>query len=636
MTEESPTTLTREEARKRIGLGKRDRVADYLPKWLAVEERLTTLVINTEDLIDRAGYEKDLHLLREVIQVLRNTPTRPRRSYGMWIWAILVGGIIGVGYLGYQKWVMPENDQNVPIISLEDQKGKFARLLEKRRWNEIKDIVTSLTLQGASEEWLENAKLKIEQGQAEEQGQQVGFLIGNAQAALESRRLTDARKFCNQVEKLQPDHPKLTELHSLIDEGLLQVKSMLIIKSAQKSIDSGNWELAEKNITELVKVHPDHAEIPRLRNRLEEIHTALKRARKKADELLAQVRLLDQGTFSTEALSLLEEAIRIAPNDELRTLYKKMSEYGRALKVPTEFKTIAEALKVVRPNDLILIAKGTYQESLTLPANIKIFGESRESTILECEGAKGSVITLNKPGSKVRIASLTLRHRGLGNESDRFPVVAVSGARLQLEDVLVSAASGHGIAIVNGGNAEIAQCEVRKSGWDGIVVQGENSTITLNKVISRDNLHNGLDFWGGGRGTIEGCQFLKNGRSGVYAIEPSGPVIITESRSEHNRQIGLYFLSAPSLSIGNCEVHENLLGGILIGDSTKEANLIGNKVTKNGEVGVAIERGVKVARFEGNIVEKNKGKQVWKDAIFPEQTETEVISIPPPPPAIQE
>lgn len=636
MTEKTPSTLTREEACKRIGLSKRDRVAEYLPKWLEAEERLTTLVINTEDLEIRSEYQKDLQSLREVIQVLRDTPARPPRSYGMWIWAILVGCVIGAGHLGYKRWVTQENGENITALSPEDQEAKFDQLLEKRRWNEAQKTITSLTAQGATKEWIENAKLQISQGQTEEKGQQIGFLIGNAQAALEAGRLTDARKFCDQVGELKPGHPKLPELRSLINEALLQVKSMLIIKSAQKSIDSEKWELAEKNITELVKVHPDHAEIPRLRNRLVEIRATLERDRQKADELLAQVRLLDQGTFSTEALAILEEAIRIAPNDELRSLYKKISAYGRVLEVPTEFKTITEALEAVRPNDRILLAKGTYQESLTLPANIEIFGESLESTILECEGAQGSVITLNNSGSKVRISSLTLRHRGLGNESERFPVVVVNGARLQLEDVLVNSASGHGIAVINGGTAEIAQCEISKSGWDGIVVQGENSTITLNRVISCDNLHNGLDFWGGGSGTIKGCQFLKNGRSGIYAIEPSGAVRITKSRSEHNRQIGLYFLSAPSLFIENCEVNENLLGGILIENSTKETNLLGNKVTKNGEVGIAIERGVKIDRFEGNIVENNKGKQVWKEAIFPEQAETEVISIPPPAPAIQE
>lgn len=633
MSDTTETTMTREEARKRIGLGKRDRVANYLPNWLEAEERLATLMIETEDFITRAKYEEDLKSLREVIAVLRDTPSRPARSYGMRIWATIVALILGAGILGYQKWVL-RNSSAPPVteLSLDDQQAQFFDVLEIRRWSQAEELLTSLSEKGASEEWIAEARQQILQGQTEENGQQVGFLIGNAQAALEAGRLTEARKFCDQVEKLQPDHPKLSELRNLIDEGLIQVRSMLIIKSTQKSIESGNWELAEKNLAELIKLQPRHTEIPGLRKRLDDVRSALEEDRAKANELLVKARQLDEGTYSAEALTLLEEAIRIAPTDELRMLYKKMSTYGRALKVPSEFKTITEALKAVRGNDRIILSKGTYQESLTLPPGVEILGESRDSTVIEYEGAKGSVITLNKPGAKVRLASLTLRHRGLVNESERYPVIAVSGARLQLEDASLRSASGHGIAVINGGIAKLAQCEISKSGWDGIVVQGEQSRISLIKVICRENLHNGLDFWEGGSGRIEDSQFLKNGRSGIYAIEPSGPVEIISSRSEGNRQLGFYLLSAPSISISQCQVHQNLLGGILIEDSTKETSLLGNKVTKNGEVGVAIERGVQLVRFEGNIVEKNQGRQIWKEAIFPEPTETENASPPPPPP----
>ena len=415
--------MTREEARQRIGLGKRDRVADYLPKWLEAEEHLAKLVVETDDLIARAKYETDLKSLREVIEVLRTTPSKPKRSFGMWIWGTAVAAVLAAGYLGYQKWVV-NGGPEAPVanLSLDEQKAQFSEVLEIRRWSEAEEIIASLSEEGASEEWIAEAREQIARGQAEEKGQQVGFLIGNAQAALEAGRLTDAHKFCDQVEKLQPDHSKLPGLRNLIDEGRKQVRSMLVIKTTQKSIESGNWQLAEKNLAELVKLHPDHAEIPRLRKRLDDVRETLEKDRAKANELLAQANKLDEGTYSAEALALLEEAIRIAPNDELRTLYKKMSAYGRALKVPSEFKTIAEAIKAVRENDRIILAKGTYQEFLTIPPGIEILGENRESTIIECEGAKGSVITLNKPGAKVRLASLTLRHRGLVNESERFPV----------------------------------------------------------------------------------------------------------------------------------------------------------------------------------------------------------------------
>lgn len=637
MSETIDAPITQKEARLRLGLGKRDCLADYLPSWLDAEERLAKLVVETDDLLTRAKYEADLKSLRQIIEVLRNTPSHPKRSYGMWVWAALVAVMFGAGLIGYLKWVVQEGKE-MPTghLSFDDQKAQFTKVLEIRRWSEAEEILTSLSEQDAPEDWISEARAQISQGQAEEQGQQVGFLIGNAQAALEAGRLTDARQFCDQIEKIQPDHPKLAKLRSLIDEGLLQVRRMLIIQTTQNSIEVGNWQLAEKNLAELIKLHPDHAEIARLRSRIDEMRATVEEERAKANELLTKARQLDNGTYSAEALSILEEAMRIAPNDELRSFYKKVSAYGRALKVPSEYKTIAEAIQVTRENDRILLAKGTYQESLTIPAGIEIIGESRKSTIIEYEGAKGSVITLNQPGKKSRIASLTLRHRGLVNENERYPVVAVSGARLQLEDSNVSSASGHGIAVINGGTAELAQCEISQSGWDGIVVQGGKSSILLANVTCRDNLHNGLDFWEGGSGRIEDSQFLKNGRSGIYAIEPAGKIEIISTRSEHNRQLGFYLLSAPSLSVSKCEVHQNLLGGILIEDSTKQTNLLGNKVTENGEVGIAIERGVQLMRFEGNVVEQNKGKQVWKDAIFPEPTETESISVPPPPPALQE
>lgn len=106
MSEVPTTNMTRSEARKSLGLSQRDRVADYLPKWLEVEEQLKTLVKNTEDHDTRVGYQEDLRSLREVLVVLKSTPSSPERSYGMWIWAILVGIVLFAGFLGYQKWVL--------------------------------------------------------------------------------------------------------------------------------------------------------------------------------------------------------------------------------------------------------------------------------------------------------------------------------------------------------------------------------------------------------------------------------------------------------------------------------------------------------------------------------------------------
>jgi hypothetical protein len=105
MNNVSEKNLSREEARKRIGLGKRDRVADYLPMWLEAEERLAKLVGETEDFTERAKYEEDLKSLREVLQVLKKIPVSPRSTFGIWLWAVLVAITVIAGIVGYQKWV---------------------------------------------------------------------------------------------------------------------------------------------------------------------------------------------------------------------------------------------------------------------------------------------------------------------------------------------------------------------------------------------------------------------------------------------------------------------------------------------------------------------------------------------------
>lgn len=622
-----PPPMTRTEARKRIGLRRRDRVADYLPKWLEAEERLSLLVVQTTDPEKLAKYEADLSSLRDVIQTLKDTPERTRPAYGMWIWVLVVLGIGIAGFVGYKNWAGLGGAPFVQV-SLEEQKESFEQALEKRRWDEAEQSVAAVKSSGVNEEWVAEAEAKIATGKKEEKGQQVGFLVGNAQAALEAGRLTDAREFCDQIKELEPNHPKLKELRSLISEGELQVKSLLVIKAIRKSISGGELELADKNLRELVKIHPEHREIPVLRVRLEEVRERLEKDQAAAKELLTKARALDEGIYSTDALAFLEEAMRLDPNEEVRDLYKKMSSYGRVIRVPSEFKTIAEAIKAARDRDRILVSKGTYHESLIIPPGIELVGESRKLTILEFEGAKGSVITLNQPGKKVRLASLTLRHKGLANENERFPVIAVSGGNLQLEDAAITGASGHGLAVIDGGSAQLAQCDISKSGWDGVTVRGEGSSATLDNVDSRDNLHHGVDFWGGATGKITASQLLKNGRSGLAVLSPSSKFEIVSTRSEGNREVGLFFSAAPEISVEKCDVLNNQLGGIVVQDKTLLASLNENTVTKNGEAGVVIEKGVQLSSFDSNVVKDNNGKQLWKDAVFP-AVATQVIDAPP-------
>ncbi|MDA8960443.1 right-handed parallel beta-helix repeat-containing protein [Akkermansiaceae bacterium] len=129
----------------------------------------------------------------------------------------------------------------------------------------------------------------------------------------------------------------------------------------------------------------------------------------------------------------------------------------------------------------------------------------------------------------------------------------------------------------------------------------------------------------------------KNGRSGVAVLSPGSKFEITASRVESNREVGLFISNAPSALVDDCEIHSNQLGGIAVQNESLLTTLSNNKITKNGEAGVVIEKGVQLSSYDSNVVEDNTGKQLWKDAVFPEISEQEVDAPPvPAPPLLEE
>lgn len=627
--------LSVEAARKRLGLGKDDRLADYLPHWKEVEMRLAGMAAEAKDPAAKASFEKDLAELRDVLRVAAEAPEKSSSGKGCLVWTLILALLVGGGYWGYQEWVKNGLGSRKNVVNLRETEDRFGEALEKRRWDEAENIVALLEAEGAEETKVKEALAKVRQGRVEERGQQIAFLISNAESALEAGQLSEAESFCAEVEKLQPGHPQLPEFRTVIQESKMQVRSVLMVKSIEKAMEESDWRAAKNQLDSLISANPTHPKIPGIRKSLAVAEEAMKERREKASILIAQARELDKGTYSAEALSLVEEAMRLDPSKTNRELYQRMSSYGKVVKVPEDHATITAALKAAKANDRVFVSKGTYQESLIIPSGVELVGESRGDTIIECPANIGAVITVEAGSEKIRVASLTLRHSGLVNDDERFPILAVDGGSMEVDDLLVTRASGHGIAVLNGGQARINLSKVTDSGWDGISVTGEGSQVALNKVTSEKNLHHGVDFWEGASGQVTDCVFSGNGRSGLLAITPAKILTIEKTRSEENREVGFFFSEAVGVTMTDCDAIGNLLGGIFFERETKAIKLLKNRVSKNGEAGIVFEKGVEILSNSGNTVEDNIGKQVWKDAVFPTRAQEETVSPPPPPPPLE-
>lgn len=626
-----------EKARKRLGLGEGALAEEQLAQWRKLEMRLAWMAAGATNAQAKASYEKDLAELRSLLRVLEREPIAVSSgNSNWWVSLLLVLLLAGGGYFGFQKWSEVRNRAEVGSSDLGGLEERLEVALEKRRWEEAEEVISRLEDMGAGEEIISEAFSRIEAGRVEEREQQIAFLISNVQSSLEAGQLAEAESYCAKVEELQPDHPGLPEFRIAIRESKLEVRSRLIVTAIEAALEDDDIPSAKNQLESLIRANPGHPQISAIRANLVTAEAAMLVRREKATKLVAQARALDQGTYSSEAIAFLEEAVRLDPSEENRELYRRMSSYGKMVKVPGDHATITEALKAAKVNDRVFVSKGVYHEAVVIPNGVELVGESRGDTIIECPANIGAVVTVLSDARNVRVASLTLRHSGLVNDEERFPIVAIDGGKMEGEDLAVVRASGHGIAVLNAGSAKLSVSKISDSGWDGVSVTGAGSTVELSEVTCEANLHHGVDFWDGASGSITSSFLTKNGRNGIYAIGSLKPLKIEATRSEKNREVGFFFSDVVGVTLTDSDAIENFLGGILFAKESKGINLRGNRVNKNGEAGVIFESGVEVLSEEGNLVTENSGKQIWRDAVFPTLSGEETVSPPPPPPAPKE
>ena len=655
MSDTSSRQLPIEVVRQKLGFEKDECLEDNLSKLRKMEIRLYWTSKSATSSTAKASFERDLAELRVLInaveaelekkEVAQSFPVQrevppPTKVSKKWkgrfvIFTSIFGLLSGGGYFTYRGGFSELGNRPNDEVDLESLQEGFVVSIEKRRWNEAQNFVKLIKDAGATEVVIQESLAKIGKGRNEEKGQQIAFLISNAQSAQEAGQLPEAEIFCQEVENLQPGHPIVASIRESIRKSKLEVRRKLIVDEIEKAVASADWRIAKGKLATLRKADPTFDQIPSLEVILKTAQEEAIGRKKKAAGLVEKVRSLDKGTYSPQVMALLEEVVRLDPSEGNRALYKKMASYGKMVKVPEDHKTISAALKVAKKNDRVFVSKGIYHESLIMPHGVQIIGESRMDTIIECPADIGAVITVPADVNEVRVVSLTLRHSGLVNDDERSPVVAVDGGAIEGEDLSVIRASGHGIAVLNGGKASLSLCKISDSGWDGISVTGEGSRADLSRVTCEKNLHHGVDFWDGASGSIKSSLLIANGRNGLFAIEPLAAISVQTTRSVKNREVGFYFSGANGVNIANCHVHENFLGGILFDQESKAVSLKGNQITKNGEAGLVFEMGVEVVREIENKVEENLGKQIWRGAVFPTSSGEDTVSPPPPPPPLK-
>jgi len=617
--------MTYPEAVQVLGFREGDVIAPHFPAFRQAEQRLAELIEGAESEVLRVSYWQELALLNEALRVVETEKSRHPSGRRTWTAVLLVFSLLVIGALVYAGWRanqwaaeqrQAELDQRVQRLLAT---GTIA--VEKRRWPEAEEVYAELLQIDPDSTLAKDGKKVIAEGKEEERRQQMGFLAGTAQAAIEARSWKSAEDTLAEIEEMDPRHEKLAEFRERIKEGRFKDRVLKVREAAEDAIREEQWGELAKCSEELAALDPGHVDLPQLRKLSEDGVRLMEERKVQARQQYQKALALDDGEYSEEALDLLRDALRLAREPEYEALYEKISSHARILRVPEDYVTIGAALAEVRPQDQVRVGEGVFVESLILPAGVDLEGAGPGKTIIESPAEQGSALLVGAGVKEIRVASLTVRQAGISLDEERFPVMTVDGGEAIFEDVWVENGSGHGIAVINGGKAGMQSVRVSKCGWDGLAIYGEGSRATVMESRFDQNLQHGVDAWNGGGVTVRKSRFTSNGLTGVVLMS-SGVLSRVEScTSETNRELGVLVANQSAGEVVGNEVLGNLLGGIVVKDAQTRVEIANNTVTKNGKAGIMVDRKASLNRFENNRSSGNDGVQEELKAVFEEEGE---------------
>jgi hypothetical protein len=316
------------------------------------------------------------------------------------------------------------------------------------------------------------------------------------------------------------------------------------------------------------------------------------------------------------------------------------------LEVPKDHKTIQAAIDAAAPGDTILVAAGTYRESLKLKERVtlKSAGDDAqgnaglkraEATIIDGGGAdaKGPAVTLAEGAI---LDGFTITRVGLFDQKEYDKHYATQGENLP--DERGAAGAAHITAVSLPAVTGIVRfCVVRDNGYAGIGCFGTpNKSWVYKNVVSRnmgggignaegaiptvegnrcssnlrggignrksaalilnnecfDNVRAGIGIREGATPIVRGNKCYKNQRAGIGCRMEGTAPLIEDNDCYQNAMAGIGCRDGATPLIRNNRCYENTLAGIGCRDGA-QPTIFGNKCYRNKQAGIGSQLGAK-------------------------------------------
>ena len=646
--------MTLNDARKILGLGPDEDPVPHLAEFKNARERIATMVraAPNETLADRyqlglIEFDQALAAIQEHLGKDRSLPAPPRTvvmgvapavprialaeiaqeetapaktsgrglSYVAWFLVLLTAVAGGLWiYLEHQE---AQRGQRLVRIAFLERQGSI--MIENRRWQDAASAFAEIEKLSPGSDLAGRGRRSIEAGMGEEQTQFIAYWTGQAAAELEAGRLDEAVAAARQVLAKYPAEKDAAALLDRIAAARAGQSRAAEIATARTALDQRKWNDAISAARKILAVSPDQADATSI---LTEATAALKKSaadQEKATALFNLAAARDAGQFDQQALDWLREASSLDPeNTDIAARLEKLSGYTRTLRVPDDFATPAEALKNARDRDRVVLGPGTWQGPLVIDAAIELQGAGFDETRVECAPEDGSAITIGPHAKGARASGITFRHAVFAAGSDRFSAALVRGGSAAFVDCRFTDASGHGLAVIEGGQVTVSRSRFSGNGWNGVAAIGQGSTLEVRDCESLDNFEHGIESWQGAAAILMRNRCEGNSRNGIHVDNGAAAATIEGNQLIANREFGLVLGSAASGSISGNVARANLLGGIVIRAAAGKLPVTANEITLNEGPGLVLEKGLPPAAYAANPTSRNRGQQILADSILAE------------------
>ena len=605
----SESGMSYEEAVKVLGLKRGETVDNYERAFEEVRKHMQRLRDEADTPEKRVNYELELSRFEEAIKVAEHHAPKKKKVAAGLISLVAILALIAAAVI----WGPGLAKNQAALKELEARLPEAETAVEARNWTVAEEIYQDILEVDPKSKVALDGMETVRYERDVEKRMQVSFALGKVQGLMDERRWDAAEVAMEKTLEMKPGDTQLMAFAARMAEERRGDDIIRLGEDIEQARREEQWQVLVDKTAELEEADPDNENLPEFRKEVEEAQLVLAGFREKADGIYEQALALDTGEYSLEALQLLREAQRMAPSEKASALLAKMSSYVQTVTVPGDAATIAEALTLARSGDKVLLGEGTFAGGVQIPAGIILQGVQGKTTI-EGPADKGSILVVEGEGAPVRMVGLTIRHMGVSNTEERYPVVLVKGAQAVFEECEVSYGAGHGIAVLDGARCEITATEVKGCGWDGIAVVGAGSEAILQESRSLANLHHGLDVWDGGKVWVQRSRFQDNGLTGILLTSKGQECRVESSSIERNREVGIVVSSGVTALVSGNLVSGNMLGGIFAENEGTTLAVTSNTIEKNGEVGLAVTKDVLLQKEEDNSAKDNEGKQKWLNA----------------------